>query len=103
MYQTINKCDFHDAFLRMGRKDNFSYEGLNHLYDYLIDMEESDNPESNHAGYELDVIALCCEYAEDDVYNVLKEYDLESIDELEEKTMIVWHDQENAIVLYQQF
>lgn len=98
MYQTIGKCDFHDAFLRMGRKDQFSYEGLNQLYDYLEQLEQ-DLGET----IELDVIALCCDYAEDDVYEVLESYNLESIEELEQKTTVIWHDHVNAIVLYQQY
>jgi hypothetical protein len=40
----------------MGRKDQFTYEGLRALFDY---MEEAD------PNAELDVIALCCEYSED--------------------------------------
>jgi len=55
MFQTINNSDFHDAFIRMGRKENFSYEGRNALFEYLEDYE----PEM-----ELDVVALCCSYSE---------------------------------------
>lgn len=98
MIQTINKSQFHTAFHQCGRGKQFSYEGLNELYDYLENLE-SDMGEP----IELDVIALCCDYAEDNVYNVLAQYNLETIEELENKTMVVWHDQENAIVLYQQF
>jgi hypothetical protein len=92
MKQTISKSDFRDVFLRMGRKDNFSYEGLGELYDYLEMMDED---------YELDVIALCCEYAEDTLENVLKEYNVDSIEELQENTTVVWCDGNN--ILYQQF
>jgi hypothetical protein len=82
-------------FKMMGRGDNFSYEGLGELYDYLESLHDG--------GYELDVIELCCEFAEGCVYEVLESYNLESIDELEEKTIVVWHDQRNARVLYCQF
>jgi len=41
----------------MIRKENFSYDGLNALYEYLTDCEEEQ-------GIELDVIALCSEYSE---------------------------------------
>ena len=57
MIQTINVSDFRAAFHSMGRKDQFSYEGLGALFDYL---EEFDG-----GSYELDVIALCCDYSED--------------------------------------
>lgn len=88
MKQTISKSDFRDAFSRMGRKDNFSYEGLGHLYDYLEEVSED---------YELDVIELCCEFEEDTINNVLAQYGLEDFEQLQEETNIVWFDDENVI------
>ncbi len=90
MKQTITKSDFRDAFQHMDRKDNFSYEALGALYDFLEDI----TPE-----YELDVIALCCEFEEQDIKYVLENYNLESLDDLSEETMIIWHDE--TTVLYQ--
>ena len=55
MKQTISLGDFRDAFIRANRKENFSYDGLEVLFDYLEDTD----PDS-----ELDVIGLCCEYCE---------------------------------------
>jgi hypothetical protein len=43
----------------MGREKQFSYEAQKALFDYLEDLEESMEEK-----FELDVIALCCEYAE---------------------------------------
>ena len=40
MKQQITKCQFHDKFKDMGRGEQFSYYGLNALYDYLEDLEE---------------------------------------------------------------
>ena len=97
MKQDVTKGMFRDAFKACGRGDQFSYEGLGHLYDWLEDGHDGEQE------YNLDVIALCCEFAEGSVYEVLDQYNLESIDELEEKTIVVWHDQPNAIVLYVQF
>lgn len=58
IYQTIDSfSQFQDAFRRMGRHDQFSYEALKALYAYLEDMGED---------YELDVIGLCCEFSEID-------------------------------------
>jgi hypothetical protein len=59
MYQTITKYDFTEAFKRMGRGDQFSYAGLQSLFDHLEELEEEDG-----IGMELDVIALCCDYEE---------------------------------------
>lgn len=59
MYVTVSFSDFANAFERKGRGDQFSRAGLRALFDYLEQSEEDlDMP------LELDVIALCCEYAE---------------------------------------
>lgn len=55
MKQTINVYDFRDAFHRMNRGDNFSYEGLGAIFEYL---EECD------PDIELDVIAICCDFSQ---------------------------------------
>ncbi len=88
MKQTITKSMFRDAFVHMGRKDSFSYEGLGALFDYLEECCED---------FELDVIALCCDYSEDTIENVLKSYNLESIEELEDETSVVWKDEKNVL------
>ena len=54
MIQTINLNDFRKAFQEI-RPNNFSYEGLERLYEYLSEMEPQ---------YELDVIGLCCDFCE---------------------------------------
>ena len=64
MKQNVSKSTFIDSFKI--RKDNFSYEGLNALYDYLIDLEQDMDKET-----ELDVIAICCDFTE---YKDLKEF-----------------------------
>jgi len=58
MKQTINFNQFYDAFQAI-RPDNFSYEGLKVLFDYFEQLEEETGIE-----YDLDVIAICCEYSE---------------------------------------
>ena len=67
MIQTITKSEFSTAFHKAGRGNNFTYEGLIALYDYLEDYEDSTGEH-----IELDVIALCCEYIE---YENLKEFE----------------------------
>jgi hypothetical protein len=64
-----------DAFHKMGRGDQFSYEGLIALFDYL-EILEDDIGEP----IELDVISLCCEYTE---YENLKEFQDDYGDEYE--------------------
>lgn len=69
MIQTINVSDFRAAFHSMGRKDQFSYEGLGALFDYLEDFDGG--------GYDLDVIALCCDYSEDSPKDIAKAYGID--------------------------
>ena len=59
MYQTINESEFRSAFHSMGRGKQFSYEGLTILFEGL-EQYEVDNGEP----FELDVIALCCDFSE---------------------------------------
>jgi hypothetical protein len=78
MIKTISIYDFRDAFKAAGRGDQFSYDGLEVIFDY-IESYESDAGEQ----VELDVIALCCEWAEDDYASVAEQYDIdiEGLDE----------------------
>ncbi len=96
MKQSITKSDFRDAFKQMGRQDNFSYEGLGHLYDALLEYEESCGQE-----IELDVIALCCEYEEEAIEDALDKYNLKSLDQLKYSTLVLWHNETD--VIYQQY
>ena len=59
MKQTINSSEFVDAFRAHGRQNQFSYDGLRALFEYLEEMEGGMGAEM-----ELDVIALCCDYFE---------------------------------------
>ena len=72
MYKAINTASqFRDEFRLAGRTDQFSYEALGMLFDYL---EEAD-PE-----YELDVVAICCEYIEDSVKDIVEIYNIDTSD-----------------------
>lgn len=87
MYQTINKCDFRDAFKSMGRENQFSYEGLNALYDYLEQYEEDTGEK-----IELDIIALCCEYTEyDNIAEFHDNYstDAKTLDDIRDLTTVI--------------
>ena len=56
-----NASQFRDEFRQCGRADQFSYEALGLLFDYLEDIDPD---------HDLDVIALCCEYAEDSIEQI---------------------------------
>ena len=95
MKQSINVYQFERAFKNMDRGDQFSYDGLKALFGYLEEYEED---------VELDVIALCCEYAE---YDSLKEFqadygdEYDDIDEIENHTQVIPVSSESFII--QQF
>ncbi len=98
MYIAINTASqFRNHFYAMGRKHRFSYEALNLLYEFL---------EENTEGYELDVIALCCEYAEDTEQGIAKSYGLHEDEDvvayLEQHTQVVGVTDADTIV-YAQF
>ena len=73
MKSNVSQYDFERAFVDMGRGDNFTYDALRALYDYLIELEEGTGEE-----WELDVIGLCCDYSEhDSALEAAKEYGFE--------------------------
>jgi hypothetical protein len=76
MKTTISVYDFRQAFVRMERQDNFSYDGLRVLFEALEEYEDSTGSE-----VELDVVALCCEYSEEKPEDVAKNYGIELEDD----------------------
>jgi len=93
---TINFNDFERAFQRYNRDNNFSFFGLQVLFNYLEDLE-SDMAED----MELDVIGLCCEYTEYESLQIFqdehgKEY--ESIEDIENQTIVIPINEESFIV-----
>ena len=71
MYQTVTFEDFRDAFRAYDRMPNFTYDGARILFDYLEALEDDIGEK-----IELDVIALCCEYAEDMPLDIAEYYGL---------------------------
>ena len=76
MKTTVYFSEFCDYF-RDIRPDNFSYQGLRVLFDYLEEIENSCGEES-----ELDVIGLCCEFSEESWETIASDHSIE-IDETE--------------------
>ena len=77
--QSINNVyQFREAFRLADRSDQFSYEGFEVLFDYLDELSE-DTGEP----IELDVIALCCEYYESSIEELIDNYniDMSEVDE----------------------
>ena len=70
MKKTVSKYDFERAFFTANREANFSYEAKNLLFDYFEEVEEATGEE-----IELDVVAICCEYEENDFEYIAQQYD----------------------------
>ena len=89
--QTVNQYDFRQAFAEYNRADNFSYEGLTALFEWLEELAYDMN-----TPYELDVIALCCEFTEyEDLEEVRANYfstKLDNIDDLQDQTSVIEFD-----------
>jgi hypothetical protein len=85
MKQTVYLEDFRRSFQSI-RPNNFSYEGLNTLYDYLIQSENDIGEE-----LELDVIGICCDYIEYKNFQELKSnyLDIKTLEDLESKTLVI--------------
>lgn len=107
MKQTINKSQFIDAFKSSQYKDNFSYEGLCMLYDFLEDLADEAGEE-----YELDIVALACAFTDSAYDEVISYYSLiidddnsskqqAVLDYLEDNTIVCGCNDD--IVLYYQF
>lgn len=93
---TVDKHDFIDAFRRYNRQDHFSYEGLEVLFDYLEQLSE-DTGEP----IELDVVALCGEYYENSIEELIEDYDIDvsdAADEFEKEDIVRDYLTDNTIV-----
>ena len=87
MVQDVNSNDFYQAFQDANRGNNFSYEGLDALYDWLEELSEDTGEE-----YHLDVIGLCSEFTE---YENIQEFndnygkDCETLDDVSDFTAVI--------------
>jgi hypothetical protein len=72
MKTTVSRYDFERAFADADRKENFSYQALGLLFDYFEEYEESTGEE-----VELDVIAICCDYSEEDTADIARNYSID--------------------------
>lgn len=73
--KTFDENDFINEFKTYGRMDNFSIKGLYILFESL----EQTAVECG-MNIEMDVIALCCEYNEDDMQSIIDNYDIDLTD-----------------------
>lgn len=86
--QTIDQNQFIDAF-KAFRPNNFTIDALVALYDYFDEYSDD-----TQVDYNLDVIALCCEYTEyKDIEAIKENYaSIKSIEDLENHTTVIIFD-----------
>lgn len=100
---TVTESMFKDAFVRMNRADNFSSAGLSALFEFLEDMEKDIGEE-----YELDVIALCCDFSEEHYSSIASDYGIDGdfdtlLEYLEGETLVIHADEDTGKILYRNF
>jgi len=96
MIQTINEYEFKDAFHKMDRGNQFSYECLDALYCYLEQLEDDTGEQ-----IELDVIALCCTYSQyDNILEASSEYEgFNTVEDFEERTTVIKIPNSNKLII----
>ena len=75
LIKEVSFFDFEREFKDFDRMENFSYYGKKALYELLEESEEI---------FKLDVIALCCEWNEDNIHNIINNYSIGLDGETEE-------------------
>lgn len=105
---TVTESMFRSQFYSCGRGEQFSYEALGLLFEY-IEQYESDTGEEQ----ELDVIEICCSFSEDSAIDVASNYniDIDGLDDDEIEEAVESYLEDNTQVvgksgigfIYQQF
>lgn len=85
MKTTVSFGDFVQAFKDMGRENQFSIDALNIIFEHIEQIENDTGEEC-----ELDVIGICCEYAEATWQEIANDYLLhdKSLDDEEEENKV---------------
>lgn len=87
MINTMSVYDFREWFANSSeRKNQFTYDGLTALFEYLEEYEESTGEQ-----IEFDPIALCVEYTEYDSLKKLQDNysDIKNIEQLRDNTTVI--------------
>lgn len=91
MHITVDFPLFVDAFRNTGYENKFSYEALEALFNYLEEYEQDTGEE-----IELDVVGLCCEFAEYSNaieaaadYGFTSELEEEALEWLQDRTEVI--------------
>ena len=98
MKTTVNFSDFVDGFTKLEfRKDQFSYDGLKLIFDYLESFEEDGDE------IEFDPVGICSDFTETTVPEFNSDYGTKfsSIEEIEEyldqHTSVIGRTEDNIV------
>lgn len=95
MKNTLTESDFIHGFTGIYR-DTFSYYGRRALWEWLSQLEEDTGEE-----IEFDSVALCCKFTEyENLAELNQAYDENfiSLDEVSDKTIVIWVGGESFII-----
>jgi len=70
--QTLDKYSFVEAFKQSSRKDQFSYEALMAIFEYMEEYSANTGE-----SIELDIVAVCCDWAEAHWSDIARDYDVD--------------------------
>ena len=92
---TMNFSQFMDNWPE-SRKEQFSYQAMRALFDYLEEYEESTGEK-----VEFDPIALCCEYTEyENLAELQNNYtDIKDMDDLKDHTQVIEIENNEAFII----
>jgi hypothetical protein len=95
--KTLNVYDFRTEFAHMGRQENFSYNGLTALFEYIEECYTEEQP------FELDVIGLCVQFTEyDSLEECLQEVgndDIKTLEDLRDHTIVIEIEDSEGIII----
>ena len=78
--QTLSKSSFIDAFKQSSRKDQFSYEALEAIFDYLEEYSDSTGEP-----VEFDIVGICCDWAESHWSDIARDYSIDLNDHADDE------------------
>ena len=99
MKQSITRADFVGWFWGSDTyKRNFSYEGLNSLFDYFEQLEEEMESE-----IDFDTIAICCDFSEyenlDEIKKSYSSVEINNIDDLRDNTNVIQIENTDRLII----
>ena len=99
MYTRVTKDNFRDVFLSSDNySENFSYDGLNALYDYFSKLEDELNE-----SIEFDYISIAGEYSELTIDELRDSYSLDKdinvIEYLQKNTIVIEIENSDSVII----